>query len=91
MNSHPGKCHESADETILENDEMGIYLNPGYENFRRAVSAEIYVDKTMMIREINRFIDTGMNYVCMSRPRRFGKNYDEKEKTHTCAIERLEK
>ena len=73
MNSHPGKCHESADETILENDEMGIYLNPGYENFRRAVSAEIYVDKTMMIREINRFIDTGMNYVCMSRPRRFGK------------------
>jgi hypothetical protein len=45
----------------------------------------------MMIREINRFIDTGMNYVCMSRPRRFGKNYDEKEKTHTCAIERLEK
>jgi hypothetical protein len=91
VNSHPGKCHESADETILENDEMGIYLNPGYENFRRAVSAEIYVDKTMMIREINRFIDTGMNYVCMSRPRRFGKNYDEKEKTHTCAIELLEK
>jgi hypothetical protein len=24
---------------------MGIYLNPGYENFRRAVSAEIYVEK----------------------------------------------
>jgi hypothetical protein len=45
VNSHPGKCHESADETILENDEMGIYLNPGYENFRRAVSAEIYVEK----------------------------------------------
>ncbi|MBQ4417134.1 MAG: AAA family ATPase, partial [Butyrivibrio sp.] len=52
---------------------MGIYLNPGYENFRRTLSADIYVDKTMMIKEINRFIDTGNNYVCISRPRRFGK------------------
>ncbi|MBR0092196.1 MAG: AAA family ATPase [Lachnospiraceae bacterium] len=52
---------------------MGIYLNPGYENFRRTLSADIYVDKTMMIKEINRFIDTGNNYICISRPRRFGK------------------
>ncbi|MDO5134246.1 MAG: AAA family ATPase [Eubacteriales bacterium] len=52
---------------------MNIYLNPGYENFRRALSAEIYVDKTMMIARTNRFIDTGNNYVCVSRPRRFGK------------------
>lgn len=52
---------------------MGIYLNPGYENFRRAVSADVYVDKTMMIREISRFIDKGNNYICVSRPRRFGK------------------
>ena len=52
---------------------MGIYLNPGYENFRRTLAAEIYVDKTMMIKEINRFIDTGNNYICVSRPRRFGK------------------
>ena len=52
---------------------MGIYLNPGYENFRRTLAADIYVDKTMMIRETNRFIDKGNNYVCISRPRRFGK------------------
>ena len=52
---------------------MGIYLNPGYENFRRTLAADIYVDKTMMIKEINRFIDTGNNYICISRPRRFGK------------------
>ena len=52
---------------------MGIYLNPEPENFRRTLSGEIYVDKTMMIAEINRFIDRGENYVCMSRPRRFGK------------------
>ena len=52
---------------------MGIYLNPGYENFRRTLSADIYVDKTMMIDVINSFIDKGNSYVCMSRPRRFGK------------------
>ena len=52
---------------------MGIYLNPGFENFRRILSADIYVDKTMMIRETNRFIDIGNNYICISRPRRFGK------------------
>ena len=52
---------------------MGIYLNPGYENFRRIVSADIYVDKTMLIKETNRMIDIGNNSICMSRPRRFGK------------------
>ena len=52
---------------------MGIYLNPGNENFRRTLAAKIYVDKTMMIERINEFIDEGNNYVCISRPRRFGK------------------
>lgn len=52
---------------------MGIYLNPGNENFRRALNADIYVDKTMMLDVLNRFIDKGNNYICVSRPRRFGK------------------
>lgn len=52
---------------------MGIYLNPNSENFKRSISADIYVDKTMMIEETNRFIDKGNNYICVSRPRRFGK------------------
>lgn len=52
---------------------MGIYLNPGYENFRRTLAADIYVDKTMMLTKLNSFIDKGNNYVCISRPRRFGK------------------
>ena len=53
--------------------DMGIYLNPGIENFRRTLAGEIYVDKTMMLSAINGLIDRGENYVCMSRPRRFGK------------------
>ena len=52
---------------------MGIYLNPGYENFRRSLAADIYVDKTMMIDVTNSFIEKGNNYICISRPRRFGK------------------
>ena len=52
---------------------MGIYLNPGNENFRRASIGDLYVDKTMMIEVMNRFIGQANNYVCISRPRRFGK------------------
>ncbi len=52
---------------------MGIYLNPGNENFKSMSSAEIFVDKSMMIAAINDFMDKDNKYVCLSRPRRFGK------------------
>ncbi|MBQ9062423.1 MAG: AAA family ATPase, partial [Eubacterium sp.] len=54
---------------------MGIYLNPGNSIFREVVCGDIYVDKTMMIKETNRMMDTGNKYICMSRPRRFGKTF----------------
>ncbi len=52
---------------------MGIYLNPGNDNFKGTLRSDIYVDKTMMIDVINRFIDKENKYICISRPRRFGK------------------
>ena len=52
---------------------MGIYLNPGNENFKEAVNASIYVDKTMMIDALERIVRNGNKYICISRPRRFGK------------------
>ena len=52
---------------------MGIYLNPGNENFRIALNGKIYVDKTEMICSLNSLVDTPQRYVCVSRPRRFGK------------------
>ena len=52
---------------------MGIYLNPNNENFKKITCADIYVDKTMMIKVLNRFMETAQEYVCVSRPRRFGK------------------
>ena len=52
---------------------MGIYLNPSNVGFKRTLAADIYIDKTMLISELNRFIDKGNSYICVSRPRRFGK------------------
>ena len=61
--------------TLSRGMYMGIYLNPGNENFKKILSREIYVDKSMMIERMNHFIDTGNEYVCVSRPRRFGKTF----------------
>ena len=52
---------------------MGIYLNPNNTNFTETLRSGLYVDKTMMISAINKFIGTQNKYVCISRPRRFGK------------------
>ena len=52
---------------------MGIYLNPNNENFARTLKRPIYVDKTQMIAVINEFMETDNTYLCISRPRRFGK------------------
>ncbi|MBQ7165432.1 MAG: AAA family ATPase, partial [Treponema sp.] len=52
---------------------MGIYLNPNNENFTRTTKREIYVDKTMMISVLNGFMEVDNTYICVSRPRRFGK------------------
>ena len=54
---------------------MGTYLNPGCKNFIEFISDEYYVDKTMMLSELNKLIDTKDKYVCILRPRRFGKTY----------------
>ena len=53
---------------------MGNYLNPGNEKFRRMIQSEIYVDKTELIRYTNSVVNTLQEYVCVSRPRRFGKS-----------------
>lgn len=53
---------------------MGIYLNPDNEGFWEAVRSEIYVDKTGLIAQTNRYMNTEQKYICVSRPRRFGKS-----------------
>ena len=53
---------------------MGIYLNPGGELFVMARQSPIYVDKTRLIAYLNSVLSTEQRFVCVSRPRRFGKS-----------------
>ncbi len=53
---------------------MGIYLNPDNIDFQIALNSEIYVDKSELIKYTNRLIYTEQRFICVSRPRRFGKS-----------------
>ena len=53
---------------------MGLYVNPNEALLRRAVSSRIYVDKSMLIHEMNQLLNTEDAFVCVARPRRFGKS-----------------
>ena len=52
---------------------MGQFLNPGKTSYEEAVNSQIFVDKTEMIAFLNTLVRTKQKYVCVSRPRRFGK------------------
>lgn len=53
---------------------MGNYLNPGSKGFRESLNSAIYVDKTLLIEKTNAVLDTRQKFLCVSRPRRFGKS-----------------
>lgn len=53
---------------------MGSYLNPGNKGFQESLNSEIYVDKTGLIEKTNEVLDTRQKFLCVSRPRRFGKS-----------------
>ena len=53
---------------------MGIYLNPSSIGFKRSLNSEIYVDKTGLIEKTNALLNTEQKFICVSRPRRFGKS-----------------
>ena len=53
---------------------MGIYLNPDNKDFQRALNSEIYIDKSELISYTNKVMNTEQQFICVSRPRRFGKS-----------------
>ena len=53
---------------------MGVYLNPGSKRFQDSLRSEIYVDKTLLIEKVNNRVETEQKFICVSRPRRFGKS-----------------
>ena len=52
---------------------MGMYVNPGIERLKRSRANKYYVDKSMIISILNEKINTDDGFICVSRPRRFGK------------------
>ncbi len=55
---------------------MAIYLNTNksLENYKRLLNTDYFVDKSMIIEKINKIINTANSYICITRPRRFGKS-----------------
>lgn len=53
---------------------MASYLNPGFEKYQESLNAKIYIDKSDLIAILNENISTTQKYICISRPRRFGKS-----------------
>lgn len=58
---------------INRNDNMGTFINRGNLNFREVLDDE-YVDKSGLIAEINKTLNTERRYTCVTRCRRFGKS-----------------
>ena len=53
---------------------MGSFLNPGTIEFEEALNSEIYIDKSGLIEITNAVLRTQQKFMCISRPRRFGKS-----------------
>ena len=53
---------------------MGNYINPGNRSLQMSHNSKIYVDKSNLIAYTNSVINTEQRFVCVSRPRRFGKS-----------------
>ena len=55
---------------------MGNYLNTvtAYDAYLKEYNSPYFVDKSPMLEELIARIDTGTNYICIIRPRRFGKS-----------------
>lgn len=58
---------------------MGIYLNSeaAYRLYKNEAEKPYFVDKTLLLEELFPLVKEGTNYVCITRPRRFGK-YDHR-------------
>ena len=68
---------------------MGSYLNPGNKGFQESLNSEIYVDKTGLIEKTNEVLDTRQKFLCVSRPRRFGKSMAADMLLLTMSVEKI--
>ena len=52
---------------------MGRYLNIGFGKMADDIRDDFYVDKSMFISVLNKRLESRSRFICVSRPRRFGK------------------
>ena len=53
---------------------MGLYIDQGNFSFSQAAHQDLYVDKSQLLGHLNRMINTWRKFICVTRPRRFGKS-----------------
>ena len=53
---------------------MGRFVNPDNRAFRNVIASKIYVDKSGLLESTNEVLGTQQQFICNSRPRRFGKS-----------------
>ena len=53
---------------------MGYFVNPDNDGFQQSLNDAIYIDKSEMLAVTNGLLDTKSRFMCVSRPRRFGKS-----------------
>ncbi|WP_207720395.1 AAA family ATPase [Clostridium gasigenes] len=55
---------------------VAVYVNTNksLETYKRLFNMDYFVDKSMMIETTNKLINRANNYLCITRPRRFGKS-----------------
>ncbi|MGL5312938.1 MAG: AAA family ATPase [Peptostreptococcaceae bacterium] len=51
-----------------------LNTNNGYEDFLELLRYEDFIDKSKIIEKLNKSIGTKRKYICITRPRRFGKS-----------------
>ena len=52
---------------------MSLYLNKSNDNLKKDLNSQIYVDKSTLISKVNALFGSRDSFLCVSRPRRFGK------------------
>ena len=60
---------------IGRRNNMGIYFNPGNGSFTEDKNSQIYVDKTELLKFLNKRLKTNGKCIAVSHARRFGKSH----------------
>ncbi len=70
-------CEEKQYGILTGGFFMGTYVNSLNESMNRAVRSEIYVDKTELLKALNKNIESEKCCFAISQARRFGKSMAE--------------